>query len=148
MYIAYKSGERPNVRPSSLLPVRSRMIQQDNCVCVEEIYNANFIGSGGVVIDCPEGEWYDDIRLDPMNVVFYSSNGDGTNRILCAPFPGNLIQCEECGTELMWEPRLNEELRYCPKCDEKTTIIQSFGKDIFNMDQYDDVPWDDSEIPF
>jgi len=44
--------------------------------------------------------------------------------------------------------RLNEELRYCPECDEKTFIIQSFGKDIFKIDDDDEFPWDDSEIPF
>ena len=46
MYIAYNAGERPDVRPCSLLSVRSRIIY-DNGIKVEEVYNAEFISNAG-----------------------------------------------------------------------------------------------------
>ena len=145
MYIAYNQGERPDVRPCSLLPIHSRIISNGE-VCVEEIYNADFIVNGEAY-DYPVRKWYEDMRLDPLSVVFFSPNGDGSNRILSIPLPGEQIRCEECGNILEWEPRLNEYLRYCPECDDRTFIIQSYGKDIFRMDD-DEFPWFDSEIPF
>jgi len=137
MYIAYNQGKRPDVRPCSLLPIRTRLLWVDRDILIEEIYNVDFVGADGTIVDypcslevtlCDEllatyhgdrsktiGEWHEDRAVhDPMNVTFFSPNGNGSNRILNIPLPGDQIRCEECGNILEWEPRLNEQLRYCP----------------------------------
>jgi len=121
MYIAY-TGERPEMIPLTELPVRTRPIWISKIATIEEVYNVAFLRDG-VAYDYPFTGW-SCLGYTPDNGVVFCNH----KYELTMPLPDRAITCEDCGSELEGELRLNEDLRYCPRCDSPDLIKESFGK--------------------
>jgi hypothetical protein len=114
------------------------VLSHSSLLLVEEIYNAEFISPSGKAFDYPETSWFLDVMNDgPDSLIFRNHD-----LVVTVALPDKEIQCELCQADLKWEFRLNEEIRYCPQCDDKQAVIKAYGKNIF-------APYcNDDDVPF